>query len=99
MRFGMSTEQFEVLDQLVIRPLKAQGATVFIFGSRATGRHHPYSDVDLLYKADSNLPSGFISSLKEKIEESSFPFAVDLVNSSELAQSYRQSVEGQLIEL
>lgn len=69
MKYGMSSEQFEILNRLVIQPLKGHGASVFI------------------------------SSIKEHIEESRFPFAVDLVNESELAESYEDSVKSQMVEL
>ncbi|NCN41778.1 nucleotidyltransferase domain-containing protein [bacterium] len=99
MKYGMTPSQYKILENLVIQPLKDSGARVFIFGSRVTEAHHPHSDVDLLYKLSDELPPSLISDVKENIEESNFPFAVDLVNDSELASSYRESVESQLEEL
>lgn len=92
MKFGMSDEQFKILETLVITPLKEKGCEVYIFGSRVTSKHHSHSDVDLIYCPENPLPSGFIGTLTEAIEESRFPFRVDLVNESELATSYRESV-------
>lgn len=91
----MSAEQFKMLNELLVQPLKENGADVFIFGSRVTGRHHPFSDVDLMYvlKDQRLLPAGLISKLKEDLEESRFPFAVDLVYGPELAASYRSNVD------
>jgi predicted nucleotidyltransferase len=83
----MTEEQFNILDQLVIAPLKENGCQVYVFGSRASSKYHSHSDVDLLYFPTIPLPIGFISGLKEAIEESRFPFRVDLVNESELAAS------------
>ena len=101
MKFGMNNQQYEILNKLVIGPLKKQGAQVFIFGSRTGDQHHPYSDVDLLFKLAPStlLPSGFIAKIKEDIEESKFPFKVDLVDDQALANSYRPSVYSQMIEL
>jgi predicted nucleotidyltransferase len=93
----MSPAHYEQLVELVIQPLKDQGAQVFLFGSRSTGRNHPNSDVDLLYRGD--VPLEIISKIKEDIEDSLFPFAVDLVNEADLVESYRQSVSAQLISL
>lgn len=94
MKFGMNEEQYALLDQLVLTPLKKQNCQVYVFGSRVRGTHHPYSDIDLLFKpTDAQpLPAGFLSQIKENIEESRFPFTVDLVNEEELASSYRDSV-------
>lgn len=101
MKFGMSAEQFKILNDLLIQPLKDKGADVFIFGSRVTGRHHPFSDVDLMYvlNGQSQLPTGLISKLKEDLEESRFPFTVDLVYEPELAASYRSNVDAAKVKL
>lgn len=95
----MSDEQFQMLYTLVIQPLKEEGAEVFIFGSRAMGTHHPYSDVDILYRISQDLPAGVISRIKEAIEDSRFPFTIDLVAQSDLAASYLPSVLSQLCPL
>ncbi len=101
MKFGMTEDQFQILDSLVIGPLKKNGARVFLFGSRATGQHHPHSDVDILYKPGPNfeLATNLISEIKESIEESRFPFKVELVAESDLAESYKPSVTKNLVEL
>ncbi len=99
MKFGISAEQYKLLDELVIQPLVQQGAQVFLFGSRATGKHHPNSDVDILYKVKKEMPAGYIAEINEAIEESHFPFTVELVNDENLASSYRKSVESQLVHL
>ncbi len=101
MIYGMTDKQYELLKELVINPLKENGAQVFIFGSRVKGAHHPHSDVDLLYKLEPHLQlkSGFLSQLKEAIEESRFPFTVDLVDENNLAESYRENVQATRVEL
>lgn len=101
MKFGMTEEQFNILEQLVIQPLKKQNARVFIFGSRTSSKHHSHSDVDVLFQLpeSSELSSGVLSQIRENIEESRFPFTVDIVNARELAKSYLPSVESSKIEV
>lgn len=101
MKFGMTDEQYLLLDKLVIEPLKKQTAQVFIFGSRTGTKHHPHSDVDILFQMKNNdfLPPGFLSKIRENIEESRFPFTVDLVDRAELASSYQQSVFASMVEV
>lgn len=101
MKFGMTNEQYSLLKTLVIDPLKLHNCNVYIFGSRARGTNHPHSDVDLLYTLidKAELPVGLLSKIKEDIEESRFPFIVDLVNEDELAESYRDSVLSSRSEL
>lgn len=93
MKFGLNDQQYQQLLDIVINPLKKLKITVYIFGSRVTGKHHPFSDIDILYV----IPEGEnfnseIYLIKENIEESNFPIKVDLVNDAELAKSYRDSV-------
>ncbi len=94
MKFGMTAEQYALLERLVVQPLKDHGAEVFIFGSRVTGKHHSHSDVDILFRLPANevLTAGKLSTIKEDIEQSRFPFAVDLVADEDLANAYRSHV-------
>lgn len=94
MNFGLSDSQFKILLDLVIRPLQNQGAKVFIFGSRAKGNHHPFSDIDLLFQENPNQPiqPEFVSKILEDIENSNLVIKVDLVNEKALAKSYRDTV-------
>ena len=97
----MTEEQFKLLHELVIQPIRKHGGRIFIFGSRVSGSHHPHSDVDLLFKmsSETKLQMGFLSQIREAIEESRFPFTVDLVDEEDLAESYRESVFKTRIEL
>ena len=97
MKYGMTDVQFQMLDSLVIQPLKDCGAEVFIFGSRVTGKNHPHSDVDLVFRNyRTSIAGSRLSQIKEAIEESKFPFSVDLVNEEDFPQSYRKSVLGSM---
>jgi predicted nucleotidyltransferase len=97
--FGLSDLEHKILNDLVLQPLKKQGGRIFIFGSRATGKHHPFSDVDLLLEACDHLTSSELAKVKEAIEESRFPFKVDIVLAGELATSYKTRVDGEKIEI
>lgn len=93
MNFGIEKQYFEILNSLVIQPLKDHGAQVWIFGSRATGGYKKYSDVDLLFEISKELPQGLIFEITSAIEDSRFPYKVDLVERSKLALSYKDQVE------
>jgi predicted nucleotidyltransferase len=101
MKFGLTDQEFQILFELVISPLKASGATVWIFGSRARGDHKAFSDIDIMYetKEDNPLLVGFISVLKESIEESRLPYKVDIVDFKDLAESYRTSALADRIQI
>lgn len=101
MKFGIKPEDFNFLDEHLIKPLKQRGARVFLFGSRATGRSHPFSDVDLLFveSPDQPISPSLIAQLLSFFEESEFPYKIDLVNDCRLATGYRPSVEANMIEI
>ena len=101
MKFGLSNEQFQILYQIVVSPLKSHGATVWIFGSRARGDHKPFSDIDLMYETSDNspLPIGFISHLREEIEESRLPLKVDLVDFQDMADAYKMTALADRVQI
>ena len=92
--FGLTDRDWSIIDRLAIRPLKEQGARVWIFGSRACGNPRPYSDIDLLFEREpaGSLPAAFLSGIRESLEESRLPVKVDLVDVRNLTKSYRDSV-------
>jgi predicted nucleotidyltransferase len=100
MNFGLSPSEFESLKRLAIDPLKTCGARIFIFGSRSTGKHDKYSDIDNLVELpQSNGAHGILTQARESIEGSNFPIKVDLVDAAELAKSYQANVMSERIEV
>jgi predicted nucleotidyltransferase len=50
MKIGLSEKNFKLVEELALKPLKSVDARGFVFGSRARGKHHPFSDLDILYR-------------------------------------------------
>lgn len=100
MKFGLSSQNYELVLKLAVRPLQGFSAKVYAFGSRVRGSHHPFSDLDLIFDDDvsnQKIPLSVISKIRENLEESSLPIKVDLVRKSELAKSYLSSVEKEMV--
>ena len=78
------------LRDCVINELGDESVKIILFGSRAAGRHHPASDVDigLIPKGPWNVRK--LSSLKEKIEDLNIPYTVDLVDLNGVSGRFRQ---------
>lgn len=91
MKFGLTDIELAYLHKAVITPLKRLGAKVYIFGSRARGNHRRFSDVDILVDSPADLSSA-IGPIVEEIEESNFPYKIDLVEDHSIADSYRSSI-------
>lgn len=53
---------------------------IFLFGSRATSQHHPYSDVDIGIQGSSRVSVGVLSDIQEALIESDLPVRVDVVD-------------------
>jgi predicted nucleotidyltransferase len=101
MNWGLKFEQYQILMNILIKPLIARKAKLFVFGSRARGDHHPFSDIDILYVENSNLqiPKEIISQIKEDLEDSDLSIKVDLVNYNDLAKSYLQKIDKEKIQI
>ena len=63
--YGLSQEDWQFIKDELIDPLKQKGAKVWLFGSRATGKHSKFSDIDLLYESQDEFSLSFVSELKE----------------------------------
>jgi predicted nucleotidyltransferase len=92
MKFGLTQEEYAFVAAQVIEPLRARGATVWCFGSRARGDYQKFSDLDLMVESDEDL-SGTLSILRELVEESNFPFKIDLAQKRFFASSYLAGFE------
>jgi predicted nucleotidyltransferase len=61
-----------------------------VFGSRATGQHKRYSDVDLLLSDE--FSAAVVSKINATLEDSNLPYTFDLVRVSQLEPSYRSNI-------
>lgn len=97
--YGISEKDYGLLDALVISRLKKAGAKVYIFGSRAKGDFHPFSDVDLLYQSSKPISGTLLSEIKEQIENSLFPYTVEIVCEADLATGYKADILESRVEI
>ena len=71
----------------------APDASVWVFGSRATGHCRPYSDLDLLLDRPEHLSWRQRTSLIDAFEASELPFRVDVVEAWEIPSTMRERIE------
>jgi type I restriction enzyme S subunit len=64
-------------------------ATVWVFGSRATGNAKKYSDLDLCIKANQALGLGVMSAMAEDFSESDLPWKVDVVDWFSVSDAFK----------
>ena len=74
-------------------------AQVRVFGSRATGRARPFSDLDLLIVQPARLSWLQRADLSDRFEASDLPFRVDVVELDALPQGMAERVSGESVSL
>ncbi len=72
---------------MVLAALGDHAADVWLFGSCARGDVMQHSDIDIAILPRDELPSDFFGNLAEKIDESSIPYEVDIVDLRHAATS------------
>lgn len=99
MKFGLDQEQWRLVNDLVIRPLKSQGASVYIFGSRARGDHQKFSDLDVLVEFPTEESLSPLGRIRSAVEDSNLTIKVDIVDMADLAESFRKNVLKDRVEV
>lgn len=87
-----------MLRKLVRDCTKDYAVKVYLFGSRAKGKEHAVSDIDIAILPLKPLPIGFMAHLKETIEDSTIPYSVDVVDLSEVDPAFREKILAEGIE-
>ena len=70
----------------------APDSTVWVFGSRATGRAKTFSDLDLCFKAPQPMSLDRISAMAEDFAESDLPWKVDIVDWWSISERFREII-------
>jgi len=95
---GFTEKDWALIESLLITPLKEKKCQIFVFGSRARGDQAKFSDLDILLRPTEDIDD-LVGSIRDQLEESELPVKVDLVIERDLAESYRENVAKDLIEL
>ena len=78
-RLDLSDEHRRIVLSILHEHLPA-ATTVWVFGSRATGRARRYSDLDLAIDAGRALTLDESARLRESFDDSDLPYRVDIVD-------------------
>ena len=66
-----------------------------VMGSRVGGRAKPFSDLDLVVMGDEPLTLRVLGQLRDAFDDSSLPFATDIVEWSSSSGAFRRIIEEQ----
>lgn len=90
-----SESNLKILEEtrkIAVETLGSYPVKLYLFGSWARGKAVRHSDIDLAVDSDVPLPSGVLSLLRERFEESRIPYRVEIVNLRDSNASFRQRV-------
>lgn len=79
--------------------LPDSGYRVFIFGSRASDRHHPYSDIDIGIKGDQPVGRESLMKIQESFDNSSLPIRIDIVDFSRVSPDFSRIARSTIVTL
>jgi predicted nucleotidyltransferase len=65
------------------------------FGSRVTGTHKDYSDLDLVIIGPKKIERRLLIKLKDSFAESNLPFRVDILDWQRISPEFRKVIESQ----
>ena len=85
--------------QGILREHLPMGVKVWVFGSRANWSTKDSSDLDLALESESKLSHKLLGQLKNAFEVSMLPYTVDVVDLSQIGDSFRQIVKSQRVPL
>jgi len=97
-RIELSQEHYNSVRK-ILNTYLPPNAKVWVFGSRATGKTHQGSDLDLAIDLGYALPSELETDLRFAFEDSDLPWTVDLVDMQRIGGIFRENVERDRVEL
>ncbi len=89
---AQSQEVCRILRSVLSQNTGGQPLQAWVFGSRATGRARPFSDLDVLIVRPEGLSWRERADLADALEASDLPFRVDIVEADRVSQGMIQRV-------
>jgi predicted nucleotidyltransferase len=83
----------------LVKNIIGDGFEAWVFGSRATGKHRAFSDLDICLKAPDRIADEAIASLRFAFQESNLPYLVDIVDWSSIADDFKRKIERDAISI
>lgn len=81
----------EIIREIVVKELDDEDVSIALFGSFAVGTNTVASDIDIAVIPKGKLKRWKLSLLREKLEELTIPYVVDLVDFSIVSESFKNT--------
>ena len=94
---GVTEKELEIIKNILL-PYRNK-YQIFAYGSRVKGNFRMLSDLDLMIKGKSQAEISDIEDLKEKFDDSSLSYIVNIVDYYSLSESFYGIIESDLIRI
>jgi len=95
----LDTGTISEIKKILFQFLDSQKDMAFIFGSRATGSSRKFSDIDIGVKCEKQIDLLLLSDIEEAFEESNIPYKIDVVDFSNVTNTFRDVSMQEIIKL
>jgi len=85
------------LKELIMSLVDPDRIMVFLFGSRAGGRHMSRSDVDIGLMCDSKLPVRLYHQIRNAVDASNIPLDVDIIDFTRVDPRFKEEALKEII--
>jgi len=89
----LTTQQITIVTSIIHRYLP--DCAISVFGTRATGKAKPYSDLDILLKTNDAITPLTMFNIKEDLSESDLPFRVDILDWLSISEEFKSAIQTQ----
>ncbi len=72
---------------------------IYVFGSRIKGNHRKFSDLDLCFISEKEMPLLHLGNLTEEFEESNLPFKVDIIDYNRVTDEFKKIIDKNKVPL
>lgn len=87
----MTQQYIETIRQFVLKELESEDVSIALFGSFTTGTNTDVSDIDVAVLPKGKWKRSKLSLIREKLEELTIPYTVDLVDFSMVSEQFRKT--------
>lgn len=95
----VSSDTLAQLKSTLKKHLTGPKYKAFIFGSRASGKHRKFSDLDIGIMGPSKVPASTLIQIQNDLSNSNIPYLTDVVDFSSVTDSFKTKALSNIINL
>lgn len=90
---------YSTILKIISQYLDINNTQIFVFGSRATGKNRPFSDIDIGIISSRSLDANTQLNIQDELDESDIPYRVDVVDFSKVDNKFKEIALQNIIKL